>query len=108
MMMNSIQQETAQMAKDYELCTDPMTRFADLVSEVGELGKELVKVSDYGKNAVTANEKISMEMGDVMFVFALLANELGLDISACFDMTRKKCQERFEANGHIGSEAANQ
>jgi len=101
--MNNIQSKALQMAKDYGLDADAMTRFADLVSELGELGKELVKSTSYGKEPLKANDAIKMELGDVIFALALLANETGLDIEECFEKTYEKCRQRFETKGHIGS-----
>ena len=101
--MRDVQAQVALMAEKYGLGADPMTRFADLTSEVGELGKELVKSSNYGKNEPAANEKLAMEMGDVLFVLVLLANEMELDLDECFRAVREKCEERFEEKGSIGS-----
>jgi len=102
--MKDIQNATARMSEVYGLCADAMTRFADFVSEVGELGKELVRGTDYGASELVVNEKLAMEMGDVIFALALLANELGLDLDECFAMTKEKCRKRFEEHGSIGSQ----
>lgn len=37
------------MVKKYDLETSPELRYIDLTSEMGELGKELLKGSNYGK-----------------------------------------------------------
>jgi len=101
--MNKTQQETARMSEIYGLHADAMTRFADLVSELGELGKELVKATNYGAHELKANDNIAMEMGDVIFCLSLLANELGLDMDECFAKMQEKCRQRFERQGHIAS-----
>ena len=102
--MNHIQSQTMQMAKDYSLNADPMTRFADIASEIGELGKELVKSSNYGTQPVVVTDGIKMEFGDVLFCLALFANEMGVDMDECFKMTQAKMKQRFDKKGYISSD----
>ncbi|MCL2349981.1 MAG: hypothetical protein FWC67_00730 [Defluviitaleaceae bacterium] len=102
--MNNIQKQTAQMAREYGLGASAMLRFADLTSEMGELGKELVKATNWGADDLRVTDGLRMELGDVVFALALFANEQGLDLEECFAMTARKCKERFEQKGYIGSE----
>ena len=102
--MNNLQKQTAQMVEKYGLLADNlMLRYADLVSEVGELGKELVMCVDYGRKDFEASPNLAMELGDIMFCLAMIANSLDLDLEECFGKTMEKCRKRFEKQGHIGS-----
>ena len=102
--MRDIQKRTAEMTEKYGLnSSDIMMRYADLVSEVGELGKELVLASDYGTKDLQIGEDVAMELGDVVFCLALLANAMGLDLEECFAKTAEKCERRFDERGRIGS-----
>ncbi len=47
--MREEQAVVAEFVRAHGLETDGWVRFLDLVSELGELSKELLKVSDYGK-----------------------------------------------------------
>ena len=44
-------------------------RVLDVVSELGELSKEILKASSYGKSSYVFNEKIKLELGDVLIFF---------------------------------------
>ena len=57
----------------------------DLVSEIGEVSKELLKSSDYGKGDLKVTEDMKKEMGDVLFSLIVLANELDIDDSSVCD-----------------------
>jgi len=104
--MIHFQKHTAQMASKWGLSNDVMARYADLVSEIGELGKELVAGTNYGEKSfepVESSENLAMEMGDIVFALTLLANALKLDMEECFAKTMKKCEIRMADKGHIGS-----
>jgi len=101
--MNKFQSEVAKLAQDYNLNIPAMARYTDLVSEVGELGKELLLGSGYGKEELKITDDTAKEMGDIVFSLAMLANELDLDLEECFAVAMEKYKERFEQTGQIGS-----
>ncbi len=47
--IETMQGLVSKLVKRYGLETTPELRYVDLTTEVGELGKELLKGSDYGK-----------------------------------------------------------
>lgn len=65
--MREEQAVVAEFVHAHGLETDGWVRFLDLVSELGELSKELLKVSDYGKLPLTATDAMKDELGDCMF-----------------------------------------
>ena len=97
--MMHFQKHTAQMTSKWGLSNDVMARYADLVSEIGEIGKELVVSTNYGNKPLKINEKLAMEVGDTIFALALLANALGLEMEECFAKTMEKCEERMAQKG---------
>ncbi|MCL2376547.1 MAG: hypothetical protein FWC76_04025 [Defluviitaleaceae bacterium] len=101
--MNNIQHEAAKLAQDYNLDAPAMARYADLASEVGELGKELLLGSKYGKEELKITDNTAKEIGDVIFALAMLANKLELDLEKCFETAMEKYRKRFEQAGEIGS-----
>jgi NTP pyrophosphatase (non-canonical NTP hydrolase) len=82
---------------------DPMIRYADVMSELGELGKELLLGNNYGTKPMEPAENLAKELGDVVFALALLANSVGLDLDECFDVTMEKYNRRYENTGQTGS-----
>jgi len=95
------------MAKDvvekYALECPVEARFIDLTSEVGELGKELLKSNNYGKEACHPTAAIADEIGDVLFSLACIANTLNIDIETAMKFSIEKYHRRFAETGDIGS-----
>ena len=102
--MTSYQRSAKEIVEKYDLIADVFPRYADLVSEVGELGKEMLKASGYGASEFIANDELALEFGDVMFSLAALANILNVDMDKAFAAAICKYQKRFEATGQIGSQ----
>jgi len=101
--MIDLQQATAELAQKYGLDAPIIARYTDLVSELGELGKELLVGSNYGANELEMTENTAKEMGDVVFALVLLANSLDLDLETCLNMALEKYHKRFGETGQIGS-----
>ena len=78
-------------------------RYLDLVSEVGELGKELLRGTDYGKQPFRIPPTLQGEMGDCLFSLLALCDELGIDAQTALDGALAKYERRFENTGDAGS-----
>jgi len=95
------------MAKDvadrYNLECPVEIRFIDLASEVGELGKEILKTSNYGKEACKPSASKADEIGDVLFSLACIANTLGVDLEDAMRAAIEKYHARFAKTGDVGS-----
>ena len=74
-----------------------------LVSEIGELAKEIIKASEYGAREFQATEHFKEELGDALFDLALLADDAGTTLEECLALSLAKLRERLERQGHIGS-----
>ncbi|MBR6504291.1 MAG: nucleotide pyrophosphohydrolase [Clostridia bacterium] len=92
------------IVKRYNLEISPELRYVDLVSEIGELGKELLKSTDYGKEEFKKTENTESEIGDIVFSLTCIANSLEIDIEQALIGVMKKYQSRFSEKGSIGSE----
>jgi NTP pyrophosphatase (non-canonical NTP hydrolase) len=57
-------------------------RLLDLASEVGELSKEALKATNYGRAPFHPSGGWASELGDVLFVLVCLANSTGVDLEA--------------------------
>lgn len=78
-------------------------RLLDLVSEIGELSKEVLKGTDYGRTAYLKGEDWTLELGDVLFSLICLANTTGVDLGKALSMVLNKYGKRLEERGDIGS-----
>lgn len=78
-------------------------RYMDLVSEVGELGKELVKGSHYGTQTYKQTEATRMEVGDCLFALLALCDELGVDAEDALQNALDKYEARYKVKGRVDS-----
>lgn len=101
--MQDIQEKVNELIKKYNLESSTEIRFIDLVSEIGELGKEILKGNDYGKKNFFNTDNIEFEVGDVFFSLICVANDLNIDLTKALDKVLNKYENRFSNNGHIGS-----
>lgn len=79
------------------------TRLLDIQSELGELAKEVLKATDYGKTSFVKTDDFEMEFGDVFYSLLSLADEAGLDAEECLNKALSKYQERMNKKNNIGS-----
>lgn len=75
----------------------PLSQYARLAEEVGELGRELnFRFGDKPLAAKDEGGSITDELGDVFFIIALLANALGVDLRTALSETLRKYEQRTE------------
>jgi NTP pyrophosphatase (non-canonical NTP hydrolase) len=75
----------------------PLSQYARLAEEVGELGRELnFRFGDKLRTAKDNPGSIADELGDVLFVVVLLANDLGIDLATALSVTLDKYEQRAE------------
>ena len=101
--MNNIQEKVNELIKRYNLESPVEIRFIDLVSEVGELGKEILKGNEYGKKDFCNTENLESEIGDTFFSLICVANGLNINLQNALDNVLNKYENRFSNNGSIGS-----
>lgn len=78
-------------------------RALDLISEVGEVAKEICEQSAYGQCAFKSNENLVEELGDVFFSLCTLANKCDIDLNHALDMALSKYRKRLQSKGHVSS-----
>lgn len=88
---------------EHGLELDPERRMLDLESETGELAKELLKASEYGKSEVETTPELEDVFGDVYYALLSLADECGIDPEDALESSMEKYRERFESGGSVGS-----
>ena len=89
--------------KKYSVHADIKTRYIDLVSEVGELGKELLQSTCYGKSDFIQINEIADEIGDCLYSLFTLCNELNIDSRESVIRVLAKYELRYQQKGEIGS-----
>ncbi len=73
----------------------PLSQYARLAEEVGELGRELnFEFGDKPRADKDAGGSVTDELGDVLFIVVLLANYLGIDLVAALSGTLEKYEQR--------------
>ena len=97
------QSQVAEFVEKHGLSTDVSTRLLDLLSEVGELSKELLKGSKYGKGEFVQTENWSEELADVFFALVCLANATNVDMQSGLEMALNKYVKRLRDRGNAGS-----
>ena len=102
--MDDIQEKVKGMIKKYNLESSNEIRFIDLTSEIGELGKEILKGNDYGRKEFSNTDNIESEIGDVLFSLICLANGMNISLEKAISNVLKKYENRFLKNGNIGSD----
>ncbi len=101
--MKDIQEKVNKMIKKYDLDSSIEVKFIDLVSEVGELGKEILKGNDYGRSEFLQTNNLELEIGDAFFSLICIANGLDIDLKDALDKVLKKYNSRFIEKENIGS-----
>ena len=94
--MNEVQKKVQSFCKKNNLSSSVEHRVLDVVSELGELSKEILKASNYGKSSYISNKKIKLELGDVLFSLITLANSLDVNLEAALETVLKKYEKRIE------------
>tara|TARA_Y100000591_G_C21728805_1_gene642874 strand:+ start:369 stop:683 length:315 start_codon:yes stop_codon:yes gene_type:complete len=94
--MNEAQKKVQSLCKKNNLSSSVEHRVLDVVSELGELSKEILKASNYGKSRYIANEKVKLELGDVLFSLITVANSLDVNLDAALGAVLKKYEKRIE------------
>lgn len=103
MKLSDIQQEVALFVTANRLEIMVPARVLDLVSEVGEVGKEVLKGSDYGHAAFEPTGAWASELGDVLFSLICIANTTGVDLAEALQTVLTKYEERLAHKGEAGS-----
>ncbi len=100
---NSAQELVSQMTKKYNLEISPELRYIDLTSELGELGKEILLSTEYGRNEFSATDNLESEIGDTFYSLICIANSLDINLSNALIKVLQKYEKRFFEKGSIGS-----
>ena len=104
--MSNFQTQASNFAKKHNLTHSAGVYALDLISELGEVAKEILKATDYGEKDPPQfdQEQIEGELGDVLYSLCLLATSVNVDLEPALAKTLHKYQTRLQEKGHIGSQ----
>ncbi len=77
-------------------------RVLDTLSELGEVAKEVLKMSDYGRKKLEYKEELKNELGDVFYSLITVANRFDIDLEEALEEVMEKYEKRLE-KGSAGS-----
>ena len=97
------QEEVKEFAKKNKLSHKPDIHMLDLVTEIGEVAKEILKATDYGKKEFKSREEMKSELGDAFYSLIMVANECGVDLEDALKLVLEKYKKRLSKGG-AGSE----
>jgi NTP pyrophosphatase (non-canonical NTP hydrolase) len=97
------QEAVARFVERHQLGTSVETRALDLVSEVGEVAKEVLKGTAYGREPFVPTDDWVGELGDAFFSLLCIANGTGVDLQAALQEAIAKYERRIALWGGLGS-----
>jgi len=74
--------------------TDAKSRYIDLVSEIGELGKEILLSTDYGKQDFAITPSVVDEIGDCIFSLSALCEAVDINAEEALNQSLDKYRSR--------------
>jgi NTP pyrophosphatase (non-canonical NTP hydrolase) len=93
--MSTLQRTVASFVEEAGIETSIHARLLDLVSEVGELSKEVLEATTYGRTPFCPPDGWTGELGDVFFSLTCLANSAGVDLEAALGEALSKYRQRL-------------
>lgn len=73
----------------------PLTNLARLIEEVGELAREMNhRFGSKTKKPEEVEQELALEIGDVLFVLLVIANEQGIDLGEALERVLDKYEGR--------------
>ena len=92
--MKDIQERVKLFCEKNELNSPLEHRVLDAVSELGEVAKEILKMSNYGKRSIKYNNNLKMELGDVLYSIITIANVFDIDLDDALNKVLIKYEQR--------------
>ena len=94
--MEKIQKKVEKFCKENDMISPPEHQALDVMSELGEVSKEILKMSNYGRKKVKLNDNIKDELGDVFYSLITLANSFDINLKDALNQSLKKYEKRIK------------
>ncbi len=103
-METKTQERVRSFLETHDLETEPAYRVLDLLSEAGEVAKEVNTSTEYGTTPTDVSVARD-ELGDTLFALLALCVELEVDAEAALETSLAKYEKRLEERESAGSGA---
>jgi NTP pyrophosphatase (non-canonical NTP hydrolase) len=101
--MKELQAKIKKFYKEHNLESPIEHRVLDTLSELGEVAKEILKMSDYGRKPIKYKEELKFELGDLFYSIITIANSFDINLEEALNMVLEKYKKRLK-KGSAGSE----
>ncbi len=101
--MKEIQQKIKTFCEENKLVSPPEHALLDTMSELGEVAKEILKMTNYGRDPYKYREEVKSELGDVLYSLITVANTFDIDLEEALLEVVGKYEKRLK-KGSAGSE----
>ena len=101
--MKKLQEKIKKFCEENNLESPAEHRVLDTMSELGEVAKEILKMSDYGRKPLEYREELKSELGDLLYSIITIANSFDVDLEEALNMVLEKYKSRLN-KGSAGSE----
>ena len=95
-MTNEFQDKVKKFMDENNMNNPVENRMLDLVDEIGEISKEINKMTAYGTKKYEFREEIIMELGDVFYSLIAVANFYDVDLLKSLNMAVEKYEKRIK------------
>ena len=102
--LKNLQAKVKEFVNKNNLDSPTEFRVLDLVSETGEVAKEILKMTNYGNSDLKINEDVKLELGDVLYSLIVVSNKLNVDLDESLQLVLQKYEKRL-SKGSAGSES---
>jgi NTP pyrophosphatase (non-canonical NTP hydrolase) len=103
MKMEKEQAIVREFCKKGRLASSVEARLIDIVSEAGELSKEVLKATCYGKRKFVKTGELELETGDLIFSVLAFCNSAGIDAEIALKKAIRKYKKRVAVKGSADS-----
>lgn len=94
--LSQLQKQIQKFVDENNWDSPPEHRVLDLVSEAGELAKEVLTVTKYGKESLVQNENLTYELGDTLYSLIVVANKFDINLEEALGLVLKKYKNRLK------------
>jgi NTP pyrophosphatase (non-canonical NTP hydrolase) len=101
--MNRMQEKVRNFMTRHGLLHAPEIHVLDLLSEIGEVAKEVLKASRYGQQAPQLRPQLAEELGDVGYALFALACACQVDLEEALNQVLAKYEDRLATREDPGS-----
>ena len=97
------QDRVAIFVTEHRLEVPVEARILDLVSEVGEVSKEVLKATQYGRQPLQPTDAWTEELADTFFALICIANSTNVNLEVALTDALQKYKQRLTLKGEAGS-----